>query len=100
MVGDFWDRVSDLVRRRGGGRPAVGLTGANARVGSVASVHIGDVDQQVEDSAGRGRHPLLGDIGSFLIATMCGVPGDGCSWTPTDGAATRRLDYVSVPLAW
>ncbi|CAE7285274.1 unnamed protein product, partial [Symbiodinium sp. CCMP2456] len=96
----FWAaRAKDLARRPPGHDFLI-LADANARVGSMTSIHVGDVDPEEENPAGETLHDFLQDIGACLPTTFTEVhTGPSATWA-SPGGGEFRIDYPIVPLSW
>ena len=82
--------------------PLVVLCDANARVGSVASLAVGDQAPDWEDTAGAEFHALLREWDLCLPATLPGPHNDPAKPSGTWCSRTRwrRIDFVAVPRDW
>ena len=72
---------------------------ANARVGSVASLAVGDQAADWKDTAGAEFHAVLRDWDLCLPATLPGPHNDPAKPSGTWCSRTRwhRIDFVAVP---
>ena len=102
-------RIVDSSRARGTflyvGRsdlPLVVLFDANARVGSVASLAVGDQVVDWEDTAGAEFHALLWEWDLCLHATLPGPHNDPAKPSGTWCSRTwwHGIDFVAVPRDW
>ena len=96
----FWSaRAADLARRPEGTDYVI-LADANARVGGIASRHVGHLDEEPEQDAGSLLHDFLVQTEAFLPSTFPDFHvGFSGTWKQPNGE-WHRLDYVIVPCAW
>ena len=82
--------------------PLVVLCDANARVGFVASLAVGDQAADFEDTAGAEFHAMLLEWDLCLPATLPGPHNDPAkpSGTWCSRARWHRIDFVAVPRNW
>ena len=99
----WWRRSAALIRSACQvSLPLVVLYDANARVGSVASLAVGDQAADWEDTAGAEFHAMLVEWDYCLPATLPGPHNDPAKPSVTWCSRTRwhRLDFVAVLRDW
>eukprot|EP00972_Heterocapsa_arctica_P001315 191879-Heterocapsa_arctica.AAC.1 len=70
---------------------------ANARLGSVQSVHVGAAEREQETKNGEAMHLAMADLELVAPATFL---GGGATWRHPQTGSWVRGDYVLAPLAW
>lgn len=82
----WWAHLSAVCRwRRDKAVPMIPIIDGNARVGSVASIHVGEHRAQIEDASGELLHAFLQEFDLVLLAT----------WV-SSSKALHRIDHVAV----
>ncbi|CAE7458715.1 unnamed protein product, partial [Symbiodinium sp. CCMP2592] len=100
QIQTFWDTRADEIRRRPEGADYILLADSNARLGSVVSDHMSDLDAEEETAAGTLFHDFLVQIEGYLPATFSDChSGESGTWRMPD-SAWFRIDYVVLPLSW
>ena len=94
----WWSELMQLVKGLNpDGLPLLAMIDANARLGSVQSVHVGAAEREQETVNGEAMHLALVDLELVAPATFL---GGGTTWRHPLTGAWVRGDYVLVPLAW
>ena len=97
---DFWRCRAQEISRRPAGFDCLILADANARVGSIATEHVGTCCKEEENLPGEAFHDFLADSQTFLPNTFAHIHrGEGHTWVSPAGDR-HRLDYIVLPLAW
>ena len=97
---NFWSEMAAGLAQPGNAGPLIVLTDANARVGSVLSSAIGEVDPEQESPARSAFHNFLLQHGLCLPSTFPAChSGPSSTWTSPHGKH-GRLDYIAVPEEW
>ena len=92
----LWRRSAALIRSACQvSLPLVVLCDANAWVGSVASLAVGDLAADWEDTADAEFHAMLLEWDLCLPVTLPGPHND-----PAKPSGTWRIDFVAVPRDW
>ena len=101
LIQDWWQETSRLCRQIRAGRPMLVGGDFNASVGSETSCSVDDVDPDVQDFAGGCFHEFLAQVDGWLPSTFS-AHHSGQSWTYKHkrGAATARIDFIVLPIAW
>ena len=98
---DWWKHASHVCHSFANGTPWVCLLDANRRLGSRASIAVGDYQADAEDESGTLFHSLLLDLGGWLPATfgsyMC---GDGGTLLQKRNGELERSDFIALPSGW
>ncbi|CAE7462360.1 CFDP2 [Symbiodinium sp. CCMP2592] len=96
----FWATCRRAVAKRPSHSELIVLTDANAHLGSLSSVAVGDVAPETETAAGTAFHDFLADQDLFLPSTFASSHhGPSHTWVAPSGAG-HRLDYIAVPTQW
>ena len=96
----FWNACTHGLSRRPKNSDVVVLADANARLGSLLSPQVSDLDPEAENLAGTSFHQFLADNDLWVPSTFASChTGPSATWTSPSGHQ-HRLDYVAVPLAW
>ena len=96
----FWNARTVELMRRPGGADFVVLCDANSRLGSTASLHVGDEQAEDENVAGTLFHEFLAQISGFVPSTFSDFQhGPGHTWCSPLGKWSR-IDYIVFPLSW
>ncbi|CAE7700056.1 rsmH [Symbiodinium sp. CCMP2592] len=99
-VADFWRARISEIQGRPEGADFLLLTDANARVGTVASEHVGDHAWEPENESGTLFHDFLAQVQGFLPSTIASFhQGTSGTWCTPQGE-WHRLDYVVLPCHW
>lgn len=96
----FWDQLPSLIPSQCRDMQWLGLSDANARLGSLSSPCVGTHAPEEETEAAAYFHEFLQTQRLLLPATFeHWRRGSSSSWTHSSGSVAR-LDYVAVPSAW
>ena len=99
-IKQWWLRFSGVVQKARAATPYTFLLlDANATVGAIPSDAVGPVAKEKENFNGQEFHRCLKDCAFTLPSTFQGDPNASKTWTPPQCMrATRRIDYVAVPV--
>ena len=96
----FWHQCQRVLHRRPKGSEVILLADTNARVGSLQSESIGDLDQDEESQTGHALHQFLAEEQLWLPSTFSSCQqGPSPTWISPSGQAFR-IDFVGIPLSW
>ena len=97
---DFWRQRTAELSRRPPGFDFIILADANARVGNIATEHIGSCCPEDENPPGEVFHDFLAHNHVFLPSTFVHIhEGEGYTWVSPAGDK-HRLDYIGLPQEW
>ena len=99
-VRSFWSERTAELAHRPSGTDFILLCDANARLGSIVSMHVGDHHSDTENDAGTLFHEFLAQASAFVPSTFPDFQqGPSGTWCSPLGKWSR-IDYVVLPLTW
>ena len=96
----FWRRCQQALHRRPKGSEVILLADTNARIGSLQSEAVGNIDPDEESRTGHALHQFLAEEQLWLPSTFSSCQqGPSPTWISPSGQAFR-IDFVGIPLSW
>ena len=95
---NFWNHLTHVLQKKGGGHPVFFCGDANAHLGEVLTDAVGDVQAAVENQAGQVFHEWLLRHDLFTPATFPEHHlGESFTFCSPQGHETR-IDYIAIPM--